>query len=302
MGHVNNITSLLAISGAILLWSASYVATKIAYAGFGPFTISLVRFVISSSLLLTIWRLAGSGKLPAKPLIKQVASSALLGITLYFVFENLGCKYTTASNCSLLVAAFPALTTLLELLIYRKKLTQLACVGIGTAFVGVALIVVSQGTGGAGENDALGMLMLLCAGVVWAFYSFQMTKITGKVSTFEITVFQCCFGALFFIPLAPVDIAQTALPTPPVIASLAYLTLGCSVVAYFLYNWGLQKVSASTAVVLLNLEPVFGIVWSALILGEQLSMLQILGGAVVILGVFFSARGQGGQETEPLCG
>ncbi len=77
-----------------------------------------------------------------------------------------------------------------------------------------------------------------------------------------------------------------------------YLSLGCSVGAFLLYNFGLRKLSASTSISLMNLVPVFSIIFSATILNETISLRQIVGGVIVIIGVILSTTTKQREERE----
>ena len=82
----------------------------------------------------------------------------------------------------------------------------------------------------------------------------------------------------------------TAAPSPEALWSLAYLVLGCTVVAFVLYNIGLEGLEASTASSLVNLVPVFGLLLSALVLGESITPVQLIGGAVIVTGIVLSSQ------------
>ena len=79
-------------------------------------------------------------------------------------------------------------------------------------------------------------------------------------------------------------------PSPTTWASLAYLVIGCTVAGFMLYNWGLEDLEPSTATSLSNLIPVFGLILAALILHEQINVQQLVGGAIVIVGIILSTR------------
>jgi drug/metabolite transporter (DMT)-like permease len=69
-----------------------------------------------------------------------------------------------------------------------------------------------------------------------------------------------------------------------------YLGVFCSVIAFLLYNFGLRKLSSSSAMTLMNLVPIFGVLFSVLLLNEVLSINQLIGGVIIILGVVLSMR------------
>lgn len=80
------------------------------------------------------------------------------------------------------------------------------------------------------------------------------------------------------------------MPTATSMMALIFLGIGCSVIAFLLYNYGLRKLAASTAVSLMNLVPVLGLLFSVLILHESVTMQQIIGGIIVICGVTLSSN------------
>lgn len=276
----------LATTTAVLLWSASYIATKYAYSCFSPLMAGLVRFFFATVLLFAVRIITKETVRPSKKDMARIAVSGLLGITLYFAAENIGVKLTSASNCSLLVASYPAITALFEFFIYRTKPTLRKVIGITLAFSGV-VILTSQGES-SGSETLWGNLILIGAGVIWTFYNFITRTVTSKYSPVTLSYYQFLFGTIFFVPLVLIEHQPIQDLTGTGIVAMVYLFLGCSVGAFLLYNWGLRKLSAAASVSLMNLVPVFGIILSAVFLKETITMTQIIGGAVVILGVILS--------------
>lgn len=283
----------LATTTAVLLWSASFIATKFAYSSFSPLMVGLIRFFFATALLFLVRLISKDTVPPARKDMIKIAISGLLGITLYFAAENIGVQLTTASNASLIVASYPAVTTLFEFFIFRTKPTIRKVVGISLAFGGVLVLTTKSGSGGP---EALwGNLILIAAGVIWTFYNFITRTVTGKYSPVTLSYYQFLFGTIFFIPLVLLEHKPIAAITGTGIAAMVYLFLGCSVGAFLLYNWGLRKLSAAASVSLMNLVPVFGILFSALFLMETITITQILGGAVVIAGVILSTTDRKGR-------
>jgi drug/metabolite transporter (DMT)-like permease len=64
----------------------------------------------------------------------------------------------------------------------------------------------------------------------------------------------------------------------------------CSAITYLLYNYALKALAASQVSTFLNLVPIGGVIAAMLVLGEQIQSIQILGGGVIIAGVFMSAQ------------
>lgn len=107
-----------------------------------------------------------------------------------------------------------------------------------------------------------------------------------------IVAYSSLAGALLLLPAAAYDLATRppAGLSPAAWLAVLYLGLGCSVLAYLLWQSALRHLDASQAVSFLNLIPVVGVASAALALGETLLPGQLLGGALVLLGVWLVAR------------
>lgn len=272
---------------AILLWSASFIATKIAYSVFTPLMVGFIRFLIAAVILGAVSLIRRDTVKPDKKDMKAIALSGLLGITLYFAAENIGVKYTSASNASLIVASYPAITALFEFIIYRIKPGIKKIIGIALAFAGITVLTVTQGDA-INHKALIGNIILIAAGVIWAFYNFITRSVANKYSPVTLSFYQMTFGTAFFIPLILTEQGSVGTMTLPGILAMIYLACGCSVAAFLLYNFGLRKLSAATSISLMNLVPVFGLIFSALLLHEAITIRQIAGGIVIIFGVVLS--------------
>lgn len=279
---------LIAAVAAILLWSTSFVATKVAYTTFPPLTLGAARFVIASVMLGTILIVKQERVLPAPKDLGLMALSGILGTTLYFALENIGLGLTTASSAALIVASYPAITALLEFVFYRITISWLKGSGIALAVFGVYQI----SGGGMGESPGrlTGNLLLILAGVVFAAYNFTTRKVVGSYSMVTVSFWQTAAGTLAFIPFALTERSEWQAPSAQSLGMLLYLGVFCSVAAFMLYNFGLRSLSSGTAMALMNLVPLFGVLFSTVFLHEVLPIMDLAGGALVIAGVVLSVR------------
>lgn len=272
--------------GALLFWSTSFVATKLAYASIPPLTLGAMRFIVAAFLLGLFTAAKGGFVLPNRKDMGTIALSGFLGITLFFSLQNIGVKFTSASNAALIVASYPAVTAFLEWAIYRVRVTRIQAAGIALSIFGV--FILTGADDGGGENVLLGNLLLVATGIVWAFYSFATRKTVNGYPPVTLAFYQTAFGALLFIPVALFERDSWQMPTPDALTAMLYLALFCSVAAFLLYNYGLRRLTAGMSVSLMNLVPVFGSLFSVLVLDESLSTSQLAGGAVVLAGVWCS--------------
>jgi drug/metabolite transporter (DMT)-like permease len=278
---------------AVLIWSSSFICTKIAYASFSPLFLGALRFVLATVALDIYTRARGIRVSPPAEDRRRIAVSGLLGITAYFSFENLGLRLTTASNASLIVASYPVISILVAKIAEGRRIEPPRLIGALIAIAGVALVVVKTDEGSA-KGAWIGNLLLILAGFVWTAYTMTTRKLVGSYPAATISLIQTRVGALAFVPIALVEGAPRAIPALAPLAALLYLSLLCSVLAFMLYNAGLKRLPASASISLMNIVPVVGVALSALVLHETITWRQVIGGAVIIAGVGMSAR-QGRQ-------
>lgn len=278
----------LATVGALLIWSSSFIATKLAYQTFAPITLAAARFGVALVMLGVARLLMKERVRPTKKEMAPIAFSGLMGITLYFLLENVGLTITTASSAALIVASFPAITLAGERIVYKTPITARQVAGIAVAMVGVYLISVgSEKTEGA-ENPLLGNLILLGTGVVWTAYIFSTRRVVGRFPAITLSYYQTLAGFIGFLPFTLLETGQWQPPNGMTLAMLLYLGAMCSVAAYLMYNFGLRRLKPSASAFLMNLVPIFGTLFSVLLLGERLTPRHLAGGALVILGVVVS--------------
>lgn len=290
LSHINpkhcNI-HLFSIVTAILIWSVSFVATKVALQTFPPLGLGLIRFALASLLLGSLLAIRKEVKITAPVDMAKLALSGLLGITVYFSLENTGVKYSTAADAALIVSSYPAITMLLETLFFRERFPPITYIGVGMAIAGVYMIVATGQSSGA-TGRLYGDLLLLLAGVVWTFYNFITRTVVANYSMTTITFYQTLAGAIGFVPLIFLEADHWTMPTKNSLLAVIYLGVFCSLLAFYLYAYGLRQVTPSSAVILMNLVPVCGVLFSVVILKEVVHKQQIMGGLVIMTGIMFS--------------
>lgn len=281
-------TRILAIGSVVaaaLFWSSSYAVTKEVLADVGPLTIGAIRFTIAAALLAIMVRMRRNPV--ARPDARQrrlIYLSGLLGILVYFVLENIGVELSTASDASLIVASYPLMTMLLELVVFRTRMPLLRVSGVLLATAG-AFLVVRNGAEVGGTARWFGDVLLLLGGLVWAGYNV-LGKYAGRgQDAVNLTYYQTVAGAAGFLLASLLEIGDWRVPDATASALLAYLAVACSVGGFLLYNYGLRRMTSSVAVNILNLVPVFGVLGAVVINGETVRLAQVFGGVIIIAGV-----------------
>lgn len=282
---------MLALFAINVFWGGSFVANAIALKSIGPIEIASLRFFIATPLLVAITYL-WKGKDVFKFEIKDMGTfiiMALTGVTFQYVMQVSAQDYTTATNASLLINTSVFFIIFLSSVFLKERLTGWRIVGSVVGFVGVALLV-SKGTlsfdlGG----HALGDLLILASALLWAIYSIYGKKIANKYHPLTALNYVFVIGAIGLIPfyfLTP-HVAVTSIPADAM-ASIVFLALFCSIIAYLVYNVALERMNASTVALYIYFVPLSTIVLAWLILQETMTMATIGGGLMVLLGMYIA--------------
>ncbi|MFG3366316.1 DMT family transporter [Streptomyces sp. NPDC048156] len=274
-----------AVVAAALFWSSSYAVTKKVLDDVGPLSIGAIRFTLAAGILAIMVRTRRNpGVRPDARQRRMMYLSGLLGITAYFVLENIGVELSTASDASLIVATYPLMTMLLELVAFRARMPLLRVAGVLLATVG-AFLVVRNGAEVGGSDRWLGDILLLLGGLVWAGYNV-LGKYAGRgQDAVNLTYYQTVAGAAGFLLASLLEVGDWRVPDASASALLVYLAVACSVGGFLLYNYGLRRMTSSVAVNILNLVPVFGVLGAVVINGETIRLPQVFGGVIIIAGV-----------------
>ncbi len=279
--------SYLILTLSIILWGSSVVATRIAGFSIGPVALAFFRIAIAAVLMSAIRLFSKEKKKrPAGKDMKLIALSALLGITFYYMIENLGIMMTAASTASMISGSYPAITLALGFAFFHEKITVSRVAGILLSMAGIGVLTFSAG----GSSSLLGIGLLVLDGVFWALYNYMVQAISDELDAFTISWYQTLWAALFYLPFLFLEKGGMPALDMTSILCILYLGAGCSTLAYILYNAGLRGVSAFAAATLLNLMPLSGTVLSALILHETVSLRSWFGGALIIAGVVIANR------------
>ena len=278
--------------GAVIIWGLTFVPSKVALSEMGPFTLAVLRFGVALVILLplvTPWRLRplDLARLPWRTLM----ALGLTGVAIYFGFQNLGLARTSATEAGLISGSVPAVTAALSAIMLRERLRVSRIAGIGGSMAGVAVMLVGSSPNGGGSLS--GDLLMLVSAAAWAVYTLLNKKTTGTVPDGLMLVSTIAFGALFLAPAALFEVATAGFG--PVSStgwlSVIFLGAGGSAAAFFCWNAALSRLDASEASTYINLVPLVSVISAALVLGERPTLSQLLGGALVIAGVYMAGRG-----------
>lgn len=281
------VQALLALLTANIIWGTTFVATKPMLERIPPLTIATGRFAVALLVLLPMLWWRGS-----RPTLGR--STALLGFTgvfLVYACQNVGLGFTSATNGALIHGGIPVLTALIAAPMLGERLTRRNVLGIMVSITGVVVLVL-LGNGGALTLSLAGDALILLSALALAAYLVLGRRAFPHGGALELVSGVACFGFVFLLPAAAIELAVTGAerPTGGDVAGLLYLGGLASALAFVLWAFGLRHFQAGQAAIFTNLSPLVGVVVAALLLHESVSVVQIGTGAVIIGGVWLATR------------
>lgn len=287
--------SMLLLLLTMTVWGSTFMVTKDLIATWPPFTLAFVRVTVGTLVLLPFaWRRHKHGEhLPWS----SIWLMGFMGVALYYLAFNTAMVYVSASQGALVQASIPAMTALVAVLWLRERASPLRWLGIAMS-VGGVLIVFSGGGSDDGQSSLFGSFLMFASVVCWGLYTALAKRVAG-FDSLVITTAVTGTGALLLLPVAGYEIvvanlAGAGLQPLSAIGCVELLYLGgiASGMAYLLYNASLRHLDASEVGVYTNLIPIVGVLTGVVVLGEPLSTRAILGGLVVMLGVWITSRSE----------
>ncbi len=280
---------------AVLVWGASFIATKVAVAEVAPVTVVWLRFAMGVVILgvAVVWR--RELRLVRGRDLAVFAFLGLEGITFHQWLQSTALVTSRASTSGWIVASTPIFIAVLGWLLLHERLGAVQAAGVALAAGGVVLVV----TGGhpaallAGRFGAPGDILIVISAPNWALFSVLSRGVLRSHPAARMMFYVMTFGWLATTVqlLAGPGIADAARLSVHGWIAVAFLGVFCSGLAYIFWVDALQRMPASQVGALLYLEPLVAQTVAALVLGEKLVFGTLAGGAVVLLGVWLVNRG-----------
>ncbi len=284
------------VHGALLtvavLFSLNYILGKIALREIQPLALAWVRVTGSAALLLLIRpfiRSRVSVPLTRKDLPAIVLFS-MLGVVLNQVLFISGLARTTAHEAAILITTIPVFTIGAAILLKKETAGRWKVAGILFAALGALLVV---GGGSDSQSGALlGNVMVLSNCACYALYLVVSKAMVQRVDAFNTITWLFVAGAFLMLPFSLASLLSQPWRTvsPASWYALLAIIAGPTVVAYVLSGWALKHTESSVVAAYTYFQPFIASVLAFLLLGEELSRVDLLGGGLIFVGVYLSTR------------
>jgi drug/metabolite transporter (DMT)-like permease len=280
-----------AVIAVMVIWAGNFIVVKDVTAHMPPIGFTFLRYALASLALLVILRwYEGSLALP-RPDVLRIFALGALGFGAYQVLWTVGLQSIPAGDSALIIAATPVFTAVLAVAAGADTLSPMKFAGAVLSFVGV-VIVIAAGIGISMSGSLVGSALTLVAALCWATYTAFAAPVLRRHSPLVLTTWATIAGTAV---MAPVGLAQLLAPGAfgpeqterlvPIVLAVAYSGLLAAALANVIVFNGVRLLGPTRVITLQSLVPAMAVVLAAIFLLEPIRPVQVVGGAIIILGV-----------------
>ena len=302
----------------IFVWAMTFVSIKVVLDSFTGLEVTFIRLIIAYVSLVLFSLIPqrkqarsdvdaaspsspdqGDGQsadvsVSSAPLRREISFflAGLFGVTGYFLLQNIGMAYTTATNTSIILNTVPIFTALLAWIILKDKtgIHPLFFLGFLLAMAGIVLISLNDGTAGL---HLRGDLLILLAAIIWGCY----TLITPSINRYGYSGIRVTRHVHFWalIQMIPFMIISRFHPNmqvllePKNLLNLLFLGVIASAVCFVTWNYAVRELGSVTSSIYIYGQPIITVIASTFILGEKLTVRLLIGIVLIFVGVILSA-------------
>lgn len=272
-----------------LIWGLNWVVMKTANTYFPPILFVTWRFGTGALILLAFayWRKI---PLPDKKFLPWIILTGILMLVLNNIAAQVGMQSISAGMAAVLNYTAPLWTAILAHFTLNERLTRLKCFGIFLAIVGLYVLMGLQGV-----DDLSAAFIIILGAVCMALANIIVKLKLSKNNMVQLTTWQMVFGAIVLVAyssLVPQGEINWCLPA---VLCVIYNGALASALAFFLWNYVLTHIEASSASIATLVAPVVGVLGGVFILGEPFTVQIVLGMALIFAGILIVVKKRGAK-------
>ncbi|MBS3680701.1 DMT family transporter [Ornithinibacillus massiliensis] len=225
-------------------------------------------------------------RISKRNLILLLLSGAVMGFNWIFLFEAY--QYTTISNATLSYYFAPIFVMVLAPILFKEKWTVVKAISMGIAFIGLFLVVQPGGLTGDDYNHLVGIGYGLVAAGLYASV-IVINKFIRNLSDLETTILQLGMASLVMFPYVWMteEMSYGGLNWRSILL-IAVFGIVHTGIAYLLYFSAIKRLKAQTIAVMSYIDPISAVLMAAIFLSESMTLVQIIGGILILGSTFLS--------------
>ncbi|WP_437919918.1 DMT family transporter [Sphingobacterium sp. LRF_L2] len=291
------VKAILSLLTSAVIIGFSYVFVKIALTSASTSAILLDRLLLAGFALILLKK---TGIIDIENLKKRQKFQLFLLAQLYpitfFLFQNMGIKYVTTTEASIVYALIPIFTTVVAAIILKERTTKFQYLGIVLSFCGISYLSIRSFE--SFSDNSMGYLFLFCSMLSMVFYYVILRKTINNLPPISIAYYLIMFALptsfILYLFLGGVDYQVLMdlhrFSNYSYIAAIFYLSLLSTLLTSLLTSIGIKNLSAAQASLFSNVSPIFGILAGILFMNDILQFDQVIATLCIFIGVFISLK------------
>lgn len=265
-----------------LMWSSAFATGRVIVAHAPPLMALSARFAISGLLAVLLARALGQSWRLSPAQWRGVVIFGLCQNALYLGLSFIALRWVEASLAAIIASSMPLIVALLGWALRGERVAPLGALGLAAGFGGVALIMGSRLSGGA---DLLGVALCVGGALALAVATLTVRSVTAGGNLLMVVGLQMGVGSVALGLVSWASEAPVITPGWPLTLAFAYQILVPGLAATLLWFALIGRIGAVKASAFHFLNPAFGVLTAALLLGERIGLLDALGIAVAGAGI-----------------
>jgi drug/metabolite transporter (DMT)-like permease len=271
-----------------LIYGANYSIAKVVMPQYiGPFGVIFIRVLMATAIYWFIAALMTREKIKTRREYFQLAGLSLFGVTINQLMFFKGLSYTNPISASVIMTSSPIVVLVVSYFILKERITTNKLIGIAMGAIGAVLLIGIEGFSISNETF-MGNLFILVNATSFSIYLVLVKPMMYRYKAITIIKWVFLFGSVIVLPFGIGEFMVIDWPSLPVNAwaSLGYIVLATTFIAYLLNTWALNYVSPSVVGYYIYLQPVFSTFIAITFRGDDLTVNQVIYAALIFIGVY----------------
>lgn len=281
------------------MWSSAFATARIIVAHAPPLAALSVRFLISGLIAILIARALGQSWRLTGPQARAVILFGLCQNAAYLGLNFVAMQWVEGSLAAIIAAAMPLIAAALSWALYRERIAPLGLLGLAAGFAGVGLIMGTRLTAGA---DPLGIALCAVGAFALAVATLTIRGASTGGNLLMVVGLQMLVGSLALGAISAVTETLSVSWSPAFLAAFAYQIAVPGLAATLIWFALVGRIGSTRAATFHFLNPFFGVVIAAALLGESIRPMDMVGVAIAMAGILavqLSRRTAGAANATP---
>ena len=285
----------------LVIWTINFIVGKITLRHIPVLTLVSFRLVLAS-IVMTLIYVAIPRKTPFDrrdgPLFIILG---IIGVVMNQGGFTYGLNFTTAGHSSIIIAIAPVMVLILARMVGLETISRRKAIGISLCFIGAIVLAAENGFTAVGSQTLKGDLVTLQSVLGYSIFVIMAKRVEHKYDTVTLNFFNFLVAGIILLPLAIREGLRLDWQSVGWTGwlGLAFMSICSSVISYLIYYWALRHMEASRLAATTYVEPVFVPILSVFLLGEHVTSHLLVGGALVLAGVYITERNLGDRAVPP---